>query len=100
LSLLDRTESGSLAESTGRATKRERRRKPSPGSRHVRHQSEIAWRRSSISSTGTLGVDLAAQNPKTADCMIEWDDRGYGHVHCPSEGYRDQDLLTKLIDTQ
>jgi hypothetical protein len=32
--------------------------------------------------------------------MVEWDDGGYGHVHCPSEGYRDQDLLAKLIDTQ
>jgi hypothetical protein len=53
-----------------------------------------------MTSTGTLGVDLAAQNPKTAGCMIEWDDRGYGDVHCPPEGYRDQDLLAKLIDTQ
>lgn len=31
-----------------------------------------------MTSTGTLRVDVAAQSPKTAGCVIEWDDRGYG----------------------
>jgi hypothetical protein len=53
-----------------------------------------------MASTGTLGVDLAAQSPKTAGCMIEWDDRGQGRVHCPSDNYQDSDLFSKLIDTQ
>jgi hypothetical protein len=48
---------------------------------------------------GTLGVDLAAQKRKTAGCMIEWDDRGDGFVHCPTHDYRDEDLFAKLIDT-
>lgn len=53
-----------------------------------------------MTSTGTLGVDLAAQSRKTAGCMIEWDERGFGLVHCPADDYRDQDLFAKLIDTQ
>ena len=53
-----------------------------------------------MTTTGTLGVDLAAQNRKTAGCVIEWDERGHGYVHCPTDRYRDEDLFAKLIDTQ
>jgi hypothetical protein len=51
-------------------------------------------------STGTLGVDLAAQSRNTAGCVIEWDNRGNGRVHCPHHNYRDEDLLAKLVDTK
>jgi hypothetical protein len=54
-----------------------------------------------VTSTGTLGVELAAQSPETAGYMVEWDDCRYGHVHCPLEGYRDQAIcFAKLIDMQ
>lgn len=53
-----------------------------------------------MGTTGTLGVDLAAQKRKTAGCMIEWDERGHGHVHCPTDRYDDEDLFAKLVDTQ
>ena len=52
-----------------------------------------------MTTTGSLGVDLAAQNRKTAGCVIEWDDHGHGYVHCPTDRYRDEDLFAKLIDT-
>jgi hypothetical protein len=53
-----------------------------------------------MTSTGTVGVDLAAQSRKTAACMIEWDEHGAGYVHCPTDHYRDEDLFAKLVDTQ
>jgi hypothetical protein len=53
-----------------------------------------------MTTTGTLGVDLAAQSRKTAGCVIEWDERGHGYVHCPADHYRDEDLFARLIDTQ
>lgn len=53
-----------------------------------------------MKTTGTLGVDLAAQSRKTAGCVIEWDERGHGYVHCPTDRYGDDDLLAKLIDTE
>ena len=53
-----------------------------------------------MTTTGTLGVDLAAQSRKTAGCVIEWDERGHGYVHCPTDRYRDEDVFAKLIDTQ
>lgn len=49
-------------------TQRERRRKPSRGSRHVIIvQTPVGSRLQEIidDSTGTLGVDLAVQSPKT-----------------------------------
>ncbi len=51
-------------------------------------------------TTGTLGIDLAAKAPRTAGCMIEWDDTGSGMVHCPSSDYQDTDIFAKLVDTE
>ena len=32
--------------------------------------------------------------------MIEWDRRGHGYVHCPTDDYWDSDLFAKLIDIE
>jgi hypothetical protein len=47
-------------------------------------------------TSGTFGIDLAAQSKNTAVCMIEWDHRGHGYVHCPAEGVEDHDLVAQL----
>jgi hypothetical protein len=47
-------------------------------------------------TTGTFGIDLASQPTKTAACMIEWDARDHGYVHCPYTGFTDQDLLSQM----
>lgn len=48
-------------------------------------------------TSGTFGIDLASQPEKTAGCMIEWDASGRGYVHCPGDGFADQDLLAQMI---
>jgi predicted nuclease with RNAse H fold len=47
-------------------------------------------------STGTYGVDLAAQPKKTAVCMIEWFEDGRGRVDCPGLGASDEDILVQM----
>ena len=47
-------------------------------------------------STGTYGVDLAAQPKKTAVCMIEWFEDGRGRVDCPGHGASDDEILNQM----
>lgn len=47
-------------------------------------------------STGTYGVDLAAQAKKTAVCMIEWGEDGRGRVDCPGPGASDDEILIQM----
>lgn len=47
-------------------------------------------------STGTYGVDLAAQPKNTAVCMIEWFEDGRGRVDCPGLGARDDEILIQM----
>ncbi|MGZ6639487.1 MAG: DUF429 domain-containing protein [Solirubrobacteraceae bacterium] len=47
-------------------------------------------------STGTYGVDLAAQAKKTGVCMIEWFEDGRGRVDCPGLGASDEEILVQM----
>jgi predicted nuclease with RNAse H fold len=47
-------------------------------------------------TTGTYGVDLAAQPKKTAVCMIEWYEGGRGRVDCPGRGASDDEILVQM----
>ncbi len=49
-----------------------------------------------MQSTGTYGVDLAAQPKKTAVCIIEWFPDGRGRVDCPGLGASDDEILVQM----
>lgn len=50
----------------------------------------------SMDTSGTFGIDLAAQPRETAGCMIEWSARGTGYVHCPADRFDDAGLLAQM----
>lgn len=47
-------------------------------------------------TTGTFGIDLAAQPARTGVCRIDWADDGSGYVHCPGGHGEDADLLAMM----